>query len=391
MNSSRFYKDLPKHSISITELLSNEMLFKKIPIGWHVVVTKVEPEIQALNSIHFKDINLAVTGIITTLLNTVKNKSESNIICPYFFGGNEATFIVPYKLLKAVTQALKSYRAHIKKTFSFNVHIGSLPIKDIYNYKQKLKIARLKINDYLTTPVVIGKGLKFAKNKIKNTFDYNEGPLFNDLAPDLSGMECRWHEIKPDNSSAKIICLFVETVNEKSQAKIFRKILGEIEYVFGDLNKRNPITTSNLKLDSSIKKIRNEMRARVGKKDSAYLFSNWLITIFGSYYFKFFSDGKKYLYRVTQLSNTLKIDGAISTVLKGNQNQLNKLKMVLDDLESRGAINYGIHVSEGAIISCYVQDRNKNHIHFIDGVNGGYQNAKLFCRKKTNKKLLNYA
>jgi hypothetical protein len=166
------------------------------------------------------------------------------------------------------------------------------------------------------------------------------------------------------------------------QAEVFTKILDEIDYVFGDLNKRRPITTDTLKLDNSFRKMRTEMYARLGKFDRGYLVQNWLITYFGKYYFKFFKGGKDYLFRVTQLSDTIVLDGSINTVFSGTERQMNTLKLSLDALEADGKIHYGIHATYASIMSCFIEDREENHIHFVDGTEGGYTTAALHLKNK---------
>ena len=59
-----------------------------------------------------------------------------------------------------------------------------------------------------------------------------------------------------------------------------------------------------------------------------------------------------------------------------------QLRKVLDKMESKGKIIYGIHVTHAAVLSCYVEDRIDKHIHFVDGTEGGFTSAAKVLKLK---------
>ncbi|QHI34977.1 hypothetical protein IMCC3317_03230 [Kordia antarctica] len=376
-----FYADLPKHFIPLRDLLKDESLFIGIPKNWHIVVTDIEGSSQAVANGKHNDINLVATGSIITVLNEIKT-IDTSIKVPYFFGGDGATFIIPDAIISQVISALNTYSRHIKKTLELNLRVGSVILEEVYKNKVTARIAKLRHNKYLTTPIILGNGLKFAEAQIKANFKPSDINEESDNTIDLTGMECRWDEILPNGTDDKVVCLLVSCSDETKQAQVFKSIMDEINYLFGDLDARRPITAFRLKLNTSIEKIRKEMMTKIGKYDSKYLINNWLITLFGKYYFKFFPEGKRYLHSVTQLSDTIMLDGAINTVISGNSKQISKFQIFLDNLESQRVITYGIHITHSSIMSCYVQDRKENHIHFVDGTEGGYTSAAIAYKKK---------
>jgi hypothetical protein len=44
----------------------------------------------------------------------------------------------------------------------------------------------------------------------------------------------------------------------------------------------------------------------------------------------------------------------------------------LREQRSRGRLNYGLHITDSALLTCLVFDRLHRHFHFVDGSNGGY-------------------
>ena len=58
--------------------------------------------------------------------------------------------------------------------------------------------------------------------------------------------------------------------------------------------------------------------------------------------------------------------------IAGTREQQKQLRSYLDTLRDDRKLVYGIHASESAIITCLVFNYNRDHIHFLDGLNGGF-------------------
>lgn len=379
-----FYKNILKSQLPLTELLKDPKLFSSVPKNWSVVVTDIENSTNAVAKGLHNNVNLCATGSIITVLNTLKTV-DGKIKIPYFFGGDGSTFIVPNTVLKPIMIALNNYSLHIKKTLELNLRVGQLEVEKIYNNNIALKITKVRLNKFLTTPAILGNGLKYAENTIKDSFQNTETFAEENTTLNLEGMECRWDEIYPNKSNKKVICLLVDCKDENKQAQVYSLIMKAIDDTFGNLENRNPISTLKLKLNISLEKIKKEMLFKLGAYSKTYLITNWILTIVGKYYFKFFKSGKLYKQKVAQLSDTIMLDGFLNTVISGTNEQVDKLKSVLDNLEKDNKIIYGIHITHASIMSCYVEDREDRHIHFVDGTEGGYTSAAIIFKEKLKK------
>ena len=127
------------------------------------------------------------------------------------------------------------------------------------------------------------------------------------------------------------------------------------------------------------------MYAKLGKFKLMYLVKNWGMTNFGVLYLKFSQAGKLYKNSVSQLSDTIMIDGFLNTVITGTETQISKLQTLLDDLEKNSKIIYGIHVTHASVMTCYIEDKEKKHIHFVDGTEGGYTSAAIMFKEKVRR------
>jgi hypothetical protein len=380
-DDATFYLSLKTIYSPIQKLIRNKKAFQDVPENWFVVVADVINSTAAVqNGMHNK-VNLAATGSVVAVMNTIQTKLQNSSI-PYFFGGDGVTFIVPGTLAASVAGALETYSHHVQKNLQLTLRTGMLSVSDIRNKGYQLKIAKSQLNKYLTIPVILGNGLQYAENYIKDHFE--QAPPSELLEPllNLDGMECRWDQIDPRDTKHKVICLLVNCSDERMQPSIYGDVLDIIDLIFGSLEHRQPITAARLKLKATIAKIRQEMLARIGENNWNYLLKNWLMTFFGSLYFKYFKEGKSYLNKVRQLSDTIMMDGSLNTVMEGSASQIEMLTNYLDLLEKEGKIKYGMHITYASVMSCYVQDRNDNHIHFVDGTEGGYTSAAIIYKSK---------
>lgn len=368
--------------MSLEELLGHPSLFHALPADWHVIVVDIEKSTEAVERGLHQDVNLVATGSIVTVLNQIKNK-HPKLKIPYFFGGDGATFLVPDSILEELRIALDNYSKHVQKNFQLVLRVGTMPVSELYAKEIQLYIAKLKLNRHLTIPVILGNGLRYAEKTIKARYRQAEEKLDPSLPLDLEGMQCRWNEIEPPVEEEKIVCLLVSCVQENLQAVVYQGVIAEIDRLFGGLEERQPIVAQQLNLNLAVAKVRKEMYARLGKYDLIYLLKNWLATVIGKYYyFEFSQNGKNYLDKVSKLSTTLMLDGNINSVISGTQSEIDALLAYLDTQEQAGKLIYGVHVTHSSIMSCYVLDHKSNHVHFVDGTEGGYTTAaKMFKLK----------
>ncbi|WP_276503454.1 DUF3095 domain-containing protein [Terrimonas pollutisoli] len=377
-NNDLFYSRLPVNEIPLSELLAEEHLFYKIPSNWHVVITDVKSSTKAIERGVHETVNLLATGSIVAVLNIAY---KAHISIPFFFGGDGASFIVPPSIFEPVLKALSIYRENTLDNFNLDLRVGTVPVADIYQAGHLLQISKLRSTQLFIIPVVLGDGLAYAEKIIKGE-DYkllhvNKEP--EEL--DLTGMQCRWDKIKPPENFDEVVSLLVTARNSEQQAGVFKKVIDLLDNIYGEPERRKPISIPMLKLKATIGKIGLEMRTRFGRLKPVYLFSNWIKMLLGYFYFRT-RKGKEYLRQLVALSDTLVIDGKVNTVISGTAVQREKLQAALNQLEQEGEINYGLYVSRESVMSCYVRNLNEEHIHFVDGAEGGYTKAAGMLKRK---------
>ncbi|MEP7108217.1 MAG: DUF3095 domain-containing protein [Ferruginibacter sp.] len=378
INNDLFYSRLPVNEIPLSDLLTEEHLFYKVPDNWLVVITDVKNSTAAIQQGLHETINLVATGSIVAVLNIAY---RANLTVPFFFGGDGATFIVPPSLLDASLHALLIHKENTQRNHDLTLRVGSVPVAEIYYKGQELKISKFKTSDVFSIPVLLGNGLAVAEKIVKGedyVFNYTSK---NGDGLDLTGMECRWDKIKPPENDHEVVSLLVMTRELGKQTLAFKKVIDFLDAIYGTPQSRRPISVTKLKLKTTLAKISLEMRTKLGGFKAYYFLRTWLEGLYGYYYFRT-KKGKNYLSQLVDMSDTLVIDGRINTVIAGTSHQRELLEAALSEIELAGEILYGLYVSKESVMSCYVRSMNDRHIHFVDGAEGGYTKAAGIIKKK---------
>lgn len=373
-----FYSRLPVNQIALSELLMEEHLFVNVPSNWHVLITDVKKSSAAVASGLHETVNLVATGSIVAVLNIAYRE---NLTVPFFFGGDGATFIVPPSILDAVMKALVLHQQNTAGNFNLALRVGHVPVESIYNNGQQLRISKLRASATFSIPVLIGNGLSYAEKIIKGEDYLLTAPPPAEEILDLSGMQCRWDKIKPPLDYDEVVSLLVIATADVQQTVAFKAVIEQLDTIYGSPERRTPISTSRLRLKGTLKKIGTEMRVKLGGYKPFYLMKTWFTTLLGTLYFRT-KLGKTYLTQLVDMSDTLVIDGRINTVISGTGAQRKQLEAALDNLEQAGLIRYGLFVSKESVMSCYVRSMDDNHVHFVDGSDGGYTKAAGMLKKK---------
>jgi len=378
LSNDLFYSRLPVNEIPLSDLLTEEHLFFRVPEDWHVVITDVKKSTKAIEKGQHETVNLLATGSIVAVLNIAY---KANLSIPFFFGGDGASFIIPASILTATLQALQVHQENTKKSYDLELRVGCVQVADIYKEDHILRITKLRTSQLFSIPIVLGDALTYAERVIKGENYFLSLVHGTQDALDLTGMQCRWDKIKPPQNYDEVVSLLVTARASEKQAESFKKVIDKLDQIYGEPERRKPITVPMLKLKATLEKIGQEMRVKFGGYRPIYLLHKWITTLLGYFYFRT-KKGKRYLLQLVDMSDTLVIDGRINTVISGTSTQREQLVAALNDLETQGFIDYGLFVSKESIMSCYVRNMNENHIHFVDGSDGGYTKAAGMLKRK---------
>ncbi|SDS30906.1 DUF3095 family protein [Gramella sp. MAR_2010_147] len=370
--TTNFYRDLPVYDSSISKLIGDKTKFSNLPEDWHILVADIRNSTQAVLNGNHHQVNLVATGCVIAILNLAE---ANDVSVPFFFGGDGATFLIPEKIKDKSLSVLEKHNKNTQKNFGFSLAVGSLAINELYKKEIDLKISRVKANETLNIPVILGNGLHYAENMIKD--DQLSEKIFPDETPlNMTGMECKWDRIKPPKENQEVVSLIIAGCGDTDFSSVYSSIMSNIDKIYGSIGRRKPISVRRLKIKAGLQRIKDEMMIKLGRWSFPAFIRSFMVSNFGEFYLRNTDAGKSYLQKLVELSDNLTLDGRINTVITGTKNQRKKLIAYLDELEKSNMVKYGFHVSEHSIMSCYVKDMSTDqHIHFIDGGDGGYTKA----------------
>jgi len=371
MNTNLFYQEL--RSFSDFSGITNEINFECVPSDWKVIITDVKDSTKAIESGRYKDVNIVGAAAIAATQNCM-NRSEF----PYVFGGDGATLLIPPASIDVVLSELSSLKKLSEEKFNLQLRIGKVEVEELVKEGVIIEVAKYELTHGKCVAIFRGGGLTVAEKKVKWQPDKYEIAIPEDRKVNLGGLSCRWNNIP--NKRGQILSLLV-AVRSENESEIYDSILQKINLIFeGEFHVANPVNVSSMTYNSISQCVKSERRYH----DSVFSISfilRFLEIIAAVLIFKFkippvIFNPSKYRHAMRVHSDYRKFDDMLRMVIDCSDKQIEVIREYLETLYQNGNIFYGLFESKASLMTCYVHDLDEgNHIHFIDGGNGGYAMA----------------
>jgi hypothetical protein len=361
------------HFVEVTELAN----YASVPQSWLLVVTDVRGSTRAIEAGRYRDVNaLGVASIIG-----VKN-ALPDLEIPFVFGGDGATLLAPESRRAAVEAALRGTRKLATEAFSLELRVSIVPVAELLAAGHVPGVARLRSGPNTVLAMFSGSAFSVAEAWVK---DPAGGPSYavsnqGDDSVDFEGFECRWRPIPSRRGSMTCLLVTALASDEAEQVRTYQHVLRELQGIV-DPNDARPVTSSGLQLTSMTGDFSVEARVRSGqaagpeftraaKAARKQTTVGRVLTSLGVRAFNF--DGDKYKREVTENTDFRKFDATLRMVLDLTAAERTKLIDLLESERVAGRVVYGTHQAPAALMTCLVKSYDGNHLHFVDGAEGGY-------------------
>ncbi|MCA6605604.1 MAG: DUF3095 domain-containing protein [Pseudanabaena sp. M090S1SP1A06QC] len=370
-----FYANLPvlENFVDITHSEN----FYAVPKDWAVIITDIADSTKAIEAGRYKDVNLLGACSIIVILNLV-----GELEIPFVFGGDGASILIPSKFIEGAEQALLAVQKLADEEFHLTLRASVVPMEAITsNYE--IKIAKLYISENYNQAILRGGGISYATQLVKDkaiTDFYSPKPEKSAIA-DFSGLECRWQDIPTRHEEILSLIVQVTAPRQPQVDNLYREVINQIDRIYGKDTECHPVVTRNLQLAFRCKNLLSETRVFTASQSwlqkKLYLLKLRMINLLGLFLMTFdikignFNWGN-YKQIVSEATDFKKFDDVLRMVISGRAKQRQKLTDYLEKKFQEGHLVYGFHVSDRALMTCLVFERNGRQVHFVDGADGGY-------------------
>lgn len=383
-----FYADLP-----VIDDFSGASIIEKyhdLPRDWYIVASDIVNSTAAIEDNNYKSVNILGASPIAAMLNLVDKNS-----IPFVFGGDGSLLCIPPELVEPAREILSSCRNIGFKAYDLELRAALIPITYLYDNAKTIKIARFRVSEEYTQALFIGDGVAFSdyilKSKNHELFQVTEAN--HSAKVNFNGLECRWKEVK--HTDKEVITLLVYTKPEWNETgEGYAEVIQKLRELFGFDFGTNPIDPAALSMHLSFSELMGETKLRTFGMSLfqrfKYIFKTQIKILTGKIFMKFGyksskTDWSRYKSDLALNSDYRKFDDMLRVVIAGKTEQREKLVKFLDQQFEQSRLAYGIHITDAAMVTCMVFQYHKDHIHFVDGSNGGYVMASRQLKSQMKK------
>ena len=365
-----FYQELA--SFSDFRDFTDDRHFTLAPDDWFVVITDVKGSTKAIDAGRYKDVNTIGAASISVIQDLL------DFDFPYVFGGDGATLLVPPDRIEEVLDRLASLERLSWEQFDLGLRVGSIAVKEVNASGYRIEVAKHELAAGKCVALFSGGGLGEAEKRIKAEEEkYCRVPAKSDDI-DLAGLSCRWNALP--NKSGLVLSILV-AARAKPEKPIYDEFLEHFKDLFdGAIEEANPVNVEGAHHNTVRECLANEARFHTRRFTWSY-FKRFCEIVLAVLIFKhgfpaMIFNAKKYKASMRPHSDHRKFDDMLRMVVDCSHQQARSIHRYLERGFLAGETFYGIHYSATALMTCYVRDvKDGQHIHFIDGGDGGYAMA----------------
>lgn len=354
--------------------------YRPVPNDWSVAVSDVVSSTAAINAGRYKDVNLAGAATIACIVNATGRDD-----LPFAFGGDGAVVLLPPELAPIAANAMRATQRMCREVMGLTLRGSMIPMAEIRKRGRDVMVAAHDLGKGRTLAMLAGGGIDIADTLCKSA----DGACFalpesNDEA-DLSGLSCRFEPLTPVHGA--IMALVVHAKDDSSVLPaIYRDIHARISAVTGA--DAAPVHAPTLRLKWVPSGRARESALTVQSKakmsnakilfevalEKASLWTGWKPGGF---------DARAYTASLPAHSDYRKYADSLRMVIDCTPRAADSIRALLEAECRKGAIDFGTHVTNAALMTCFVRStEDAGHIHFIDGANGGYALAAAEMKKR---------
>lgn len=381
--TENFYQNIK--SFKQFSSIASELHFVSAPDDWYVVIADVKGSTRAIQEGRYKQVNMIGAACITCILNCIKDYDF-----PFMFGGDGATALIPPQAFASVKSQLSALQSISKNDFQLELRVGFVPVNLLYKEGCKLKVGKYELSPGNYLAQFRGNALGKAEDMVKKAM--SGAILLNENAeqgsPNLKGLSCRLNPLPTKNGL--VLSLLCRPRLEGQLDRIVEEVLSGLQNILmGDLKVASPVSEDRLAWRWVPRTLNEE--SLLQKRERPLWLQKlrsllWSLASNGSLKLNYALGPfkpQKYKTELVLNSDYHKFDETLRMVIDCSREQATKIEELLEKLYKQGKVFYGLHRSTESLMTCMVYSASQNqHVHFIDGSDGGYAMAAIGLKKQ---------
>jgi len=373
MGDETFFQDLPP--LTSFSDVPDPAVYRQAPDSWCLVITDVQGSTKAIEAGRYKDVNALGVASIVAVRNAIPDVS-----LPFVFGGDGATLLCPESRLDQLRPALRGLQERAESAFELGMRAGIVPIRELREAGHPVLVARYQQSENAVFAMFAGSGLTEGEAWIK---DPERGEAYavqsDESSADFTGFECRWEPIPAKRDAIIALLVQAQAADRAEASAIYKEAIATIEQILeGD---GHPVAVQTLQLATQAKLFEAEAKLLSGKVRG---FGNWLKktkasvqnrigrTLLARGWNALGFPGEVYREQVVANTDFRKFDDTLRMVVDVTQAQQQAIVAYLEKEHRAGKLVYGVHEAPSALMTCVITEHQGDHVHFVDGADGGY-------------------
>ena len=340
------------------------------PRDWWIVITDIKGSTKAIEEGRYKDVNTVGVASIVAMKNGMHDE-----LFPFVFGGDGATALIPNEKREQVASELSALRHISKEKFSLDLRVGMVRVCDVYEQQVRVEVAKYLLPSKTPIALFRGGGLTKAEEIIKGKEHSHEIEISSKKETDLRTLACRWRALESQNGQYMSLLVCVQQ-QEGDSYRTFLEGLSRI--LMMDQVSSNPVQNRMLRYRSLTEILWHDFHFQKSFwKTCLRMWDSFQATLaFRVGLARWIPHIDHYRNALAEHSDYQKFDDMLRMVLDCSNDQIVAIIKLCQDFHTEGKIYYGIHLSDTAIMTCQFSGfEDGQHLHFIDGGNGGYAMA----------------
>jgi hypothetical protein len=388
-----FYRDLEPFHHFVEEVFQRRF-YRPLPADWLLVITDISGSTRAVEAGKYAEVNYVGAACIVAVHNALPQHDV-----PCVFGGDGATLAIPPSLRAATVDALSATQRWARNKFGLELRVGVVPVADLASQGAAIEVAKMEFSPNNSMAMFRGTGFDVADALVKGddgTGDYRvDAPLSGTDQPDLQSLSCRWAPMLSENGVGVSLIIAAREPDILVADGIYRDVLGVLDQITTlDSEQASPVKMSRLRARLRFDAMMKEVKTVTGP-----LWQRWLRVLVQHIaqviVFRFslrpgvaqvivfrFSlrpgvfEPEQYKREMTVNADFKKVSGMLRMITDCTVAQANQIETALGKMHADRLIHFGTHRSDQAIMTCVTPNvDNHEHVHFIDGGDGGLYRA----------------